>query len=760
MAVSTYGSRANRIARAAASGNYTPMHSRTAMSGGPMKAAHQALHAQGAFLPSGQRAIIDWKTKNKSFLEVHKQLKALGIRNNAFFLTLLNPDLQGVDPHDPNITPGQALAVVEECRLNFFYYIREVVRIPAQGSSTVRFKLDRATLAAMYCFYNDINFYLMKPRQTGKTVGICAMLSWAFKFGVTNGEFFFSANTSDNVKANLKKMKTYISLLPPYMANMGTQAIGSDGKIVRRRNNITAYEEPASGNRAKCAKCAISIQAAEEIGRGESHVFEYYDEAEFTPFIDVIVDVSGMAFNTASNNARTYGGHACRIFSSTPGDLGDEKRCARAMTIINDCLTWSEAFYDKGVKALKEAIAAKSKYKVVYIEYSYIQLGYGEKWFMEACHQVGFKAEKIRREILLQRFSGNNLSPFTPDQITELIEGKIPKLWSDQIDPLNELCFFVPKDELKPNRMHIIAVDPSDGTGGDPYAMVVIDPYTLKTVMEFKNEYITPQGFRELLEYLVRKYFHKAIIAIENNRNGSTLIHFFDDSFLKPMLYAASTASQDTNLITDKLDDKGFLKQEIMKNKYYGVKTTVSSREIMMGLLTDTMQFRRDLLTTPYLVQDICDLVVMRGKIQAAPGKHDDMVMAWCIGMYTYYYGEHLERYGFRKGELPDDIVMDEEFTKLRELYNNPIIKQQFPTMYAFYQNELKQKMEEKHRAETSKIKNKVLDDGIGSIKSSLQKHDPDYDKVMAGGMQSKDNSAHAEWRQNMLNKWKALGKH
>ena len=123
--------------------------------------------------------IYDFKTKNKSFIKVHEQLKLLGIKNNAFHLILLNPLLQGVDPHDPNITAQQIMMVIQECKLNMFYYLREVVRIEEQGGRLVQFRLDRGTLAAMYHFHNNINFYLMKPRQTGKTVGINAMLSWA-----------------------------------------------------------------------------------------------------------------------------------------------------------------------------------------------------------------------------------------------------------------------------------------------------------------------------------------------------------------------------------------------------------------------------------------------------------------------------------------------------------------------------------------------------------------------------------------------------
>lgn len=52
-----------------------------------------------------QNPIIHWSTRNRSFLDVHEQLKSLGIRNNKFFLILLNPALEHVNPYDPNISP-------------------------------------------------------------------------------------------------------------------------------------------------------------------------------------------------------------------------------------------------------------------------------------------------------------------------------------------------------------------------------------------------------------------------------------------------------------------------------------------------------------------------------------------------------------------------------------------------------------------------------------------------------------------------------
>ena len=221
--------------------------------------------------------IYDFKTKNRSFVQVHIQLKMLGIKNNAFHLILLNPLLQGVDPYDPNLTSQQIMMIIQECKLNMFYYLREVVRIEEQGGSLVPFRMDRGTLAAAYHFINNINFYLIKPRQTGKTVGVNAMLSWAFKFQGPNGDFLFSCNREDLAKKNLRGMKNILSHLPKYMTKMGTESKDSLGKTIRKTDNIKTYREPATNNSAMVANCASSEDAAETIGRGFTHIYQYFD---------------------------------------------------------------------------------------------------------------------------------------------------------------------------------------------------------------------------------------------------------------------------------------------------------------------------------------------------------------------------------------------------------------------------------------------------------------------------------------------------
>ena len=56
------------------------------------------------------------------------------------------------------------------------------------------------------------------------------------------------------------------------------------------------------------------------------------------------------------------------------------------------------------------------------------------------------------------------------------------------------------------------------------------------------------------------------------------------------------------------------------------------------------------------IIDDIFTLIKnKRGKVEASPGNHDDCIMSYLIALYVFYHGNNLHRYGYIKGELPDE---------------------------------------------------------------------------------------------------------
>ena len=81
------------------------------------------------------RAIPDVSTTNESFLRTAEIFRQQGIKNYYFILQLNNPALKGVDPYDEHLTSEQQLMVMQECKENFWYFLREVCNCALTVSS-------------------------------------------------------------------------------------------------------------------------------------------------------------------------------------------------------------------------------------------------------------------------------------------------------------------------------------------------------------------------------------------------------------------------------------------------------------------------------------------------------------------------------------------------------------------------------------------------------------------------------------------------
>jgi hypothetical protein len=190
----------------------------------------------------GRKFIYDSKTTNKSFIKMYKVLKALGIKNNKFFLKLYDKTLQGVDPFDEeNLTTDQKTRINIEVRINPWYYFREIVRYPASGG-LVRLELHRGNLAIIFCMLNNFNITAMLPRQPYKTGSTITAYSWLYYYGTEFTNMLFIHKSTPDSERNLKILKDIYDLTPEYLKNTSKKDIDNVKyiKCENTKNTITA----------------------------------------------------------------------------------------------------------------------------------------------------------------------------------------------------------------------------------------------------------------------------------------------------------------------------------------------------------------------------------------------------------------------------------------------------------------------------------------------------------------------------------------
>lgn len=113
------------------------------------------------------RAKPDITTTNISFKRTSEIFRRQGILNYYFILQLNNPLLLGVNPRDEdNLTNEQKTWIMNECKENFWYFLREVCYL----KDGVQFQANRGNVSFIWTYLNHITTYNIMPRQQGKAL--------------------------------------------------------------------------------------------------------------------------------------------------------------------------------------------------------------------------------------------------------------------------------------------------------------------------------------------------------------------------------------------------------------------------------------------------------------------------------------------------------------------------------------------------------------------------------------------------------------
>lgn len=597
----------------------------------------------------------DTGTSNKSFLQVAKDLKSLGIHNYYFMLEIYDYSLVNIDPYAENLTRDQISRIMTECTKNPWYYLREICRIPDQGGVGIPFKANRGNIAQIWLTLHGIDSWLCLPRQQGKTISFLCLLSWAYSFGTNNSTFIFINKDSGNAKENLQRLKDIIDCLPEFLRFEQIMEEDENGKVklVKAARNATSMKHPITKNRIIIKPKATSYESALSLARGLTSNILHFDEPEFTPYIKTIIENSVSTFETASRNAKKNGAMYCRAFSCTPGDL-DTSMGQEAQEVLSHTTKWSEHMYDMRYDSLNDDKNELLQYVknnggngIVYIEYSYKQLGLTDEWLRNMYNKIQ-NPVVVKREILLQRIRGSSDSPFDQEDIEYMASMVQPIV--DELYLCDHFRFDIYK-KLERLTPYLVSIDCSTGTNGDSNAITIINPYTVRPDAEFKCPYIGETQFEKLIIELVQDHLPRACIIIERNSVGDGIIDHLLNSPIRSSLYFDKNKDLVESNLADQSNVVSMLKRQGDQKKFYGVYTDNKSREDMMAILFRRVAEFKDDFVTKNITDDIAHLVRFKsGKVAAQVGFHDDSIMSYLIGMYVWYHGNNLSMWGIVKG--------------------------------------------------------------------------------------------------------------
>ena len=639
----------------------------------------------------GLPKFYDLGTKNSSFLLTAKELKELGIKNWYFMLEVKNPHLkvQDLDPYDPNLTPEDIGKILVECKQNPWYFFREVLHVPVRGAGAVPLYLHRAGLAAIWCWLHSIDFELVQPRQTFKTTVITGIMAYAMLFEYRNCDIPYMHKTETRCTDNVGILRDYITALPKYMNPWAT---------AKHPPGLKSLKYEAHNVEIAVISAAKTETAAPDKTRGYSLFTWFADECEFIPYMKAVLDGANPTIVQARITAREQGLRACMMFASTPGDLETDEG-KEWQTILDGLPTFTEEFYDKSeeeitrLKSLPtplEEDQERMPITMVYIEFNHIQLRKDGNYLKEQYNEAIKKKTlgEYRRGVLLQRFRGSEGAFFQQEDL-DFIQNNMKEPDYD-IFLMRKYHLYVYKHDIVVPDLtsdtpyfdmsvpYLIGIDCATGKDGDNTAICILNPYTLEVV----GELLSPlMGGLDLMRVvtLLAKMLPRALFCIESNMTGVDIIDFVQESQLENRFYHDPRASEMTKNVTNpNISTEIKLKQKAHAKRYYGTTVGEKVRKTMFNILRDTTHEYRHLIFTKYLVKDIMNLVQQKnGKIAAASGEHDDLVMAYLHTLYVLKYGYELERFGIDKNlccySKAPEIMKEFEQSMMEDTIDNTV---------------------------------------------------------------------------------------
>lgn len=597
-----------------------------------------------------------FETTNKSFIDMYSFLRMKGFKghSNKFFLVLHDKDLLGVDPRDPNLNEYMKMKILRECMTNYWYFIREVIRIPDQGGNGMPYKLSRGNLALNFCFIMNWNIFLEMPRQHGKTMSALCWYLWVFLMGTQNSEMLFMNKRHDDSKMNLARLKEIRDLLPSYLQLKDNY--GANGKKIKTSNSVEKIENPLNKNKITTKPAARNKIDANKIGRGCTCPIMYYDEYAFIPYNYVIYSSATPALSTAAKNAKKNNAPYGILITTTPGDLTTEEGLD-AFNTRNTATPFNENFYTKSPEELKDILDANKSSNFVYIKFTYQQLGSGADYFESMVKDLKKDYITIRREVNLEWIKSSSNSPF--DNADLDIVGTMVKEPIDKITLGRGFTFNVYSRKNFYKHPPIIGVDVSGGYSRDASAITIIDSETTEVIATFNCNYISVIDLAKVIYELVTKYMPNAIVNIERNGGfGSSVLEYL---LRKPNIKKNLYFEIKDKVIEERYDGMNAVRKT-KKVKSYGFDETKKSRELLMEILRERMTYHKDKFIDRTIYDELCTLEVKRnGRIEHASDSHDDQIFSLLMALYVWYEGKDLANtYGIQKKSIKTDEAYEE----------------------------------------------------------------------------------------------------
>lgn len=642
-------------------------------------------------------AIVDTKCPNESFINLAHVLKKMGVKNYYFFLALHNPLLSGVDPYDDDLTDQQKIWISEEIAINPWYWFR-YAPVP-EGSKKNRFRANRANISLFWSFFNNCQYLLIQPRQTGKSYSTDTLMVYLLSFSTGLRSLLYTKDRPLAIK-NIIRLRKLMERMPEFLNPLTKKdSMNQETITVLSRSNyyntIVAQE---------------SEEDADKKGRGDTVEVRHCDEIAYCKNNHITIPTMASAMNAARDDALKEGKFTGSIFTTTAGKK-DSPHGAWAYELFEESAEWNDLlFYDsKDKEEFEKRVREKSNPKSdiakitglfsIQGTFSHRQLGYTDEWLIGKIVENRVSPEAALRDYYNVWTSGNEISPFTTKQLQMISNSKQEPVYRDiGLGGLTVKWYYNKNriEEIMNTRPIIVGMDSSSNVGRDSTTLTFTDATSLDLIGAADCNNINLYNYAQWLADLMVRY-PKILIVPENRSSAQGIIDYLIEVLpghnIDPFKRVFNIVVNEREFNPRRFDSMDAHPSRMtIANQYrplFGYPTSGTGKYSRNNLYNETLYRAIDIVADKIkddrLIKELLDLVVIDGRIDHVKGKHDDQVISWLLSCWFVFNAREVFYYDIIKQRFLSNVVEAGEkidYDKIAYNRNQELIRNKIESIY------------------------------------------------------------------------------
>lgn len=388
------------------------------------------------------------------------------------------------------------------------------------------------------------------------------------------------------------------------------------------------------------------------------------DEIAFINYNWRIVPTATSSMLKASEMARRAGIPSPMIYTTTAGNP-DTRAGAFALSIFENACPFAETMYDlKDRAALMAIVENNSTNHMLYLEFSYRQLGKTDAWFEDAARRSNASQDDINRDLLNIWQSSTDKSVIPKDLLNKIRQSKRDPYFS-QLEDGFVIRWYIPRDAVENGNFtrmsSILGTDTSENIGRDFTTFTCISPIDGSVIFTCRcNDSNVMLIERFVANMLIR--YPKMVWIPERQSTAAGIIDHILEEFQRQRI---NPFFRIYNEVIQNYGDPAWKDVDVYNydNLYgkvraaFGYRTSGGSVGTARNVLYKqtmfkTLELNHSRIYDARLINEYCGLEMRNGRVDHSKDGHDDQVISHLLASFLLFFGKNLQMYGIDTGTL------------------------------------------------------------------------------------------------------------